>query len=230
MVERDLANSNPWKKLFSIVIILRQIIAYHDCCYGSCGWGCSWRPSTAIDLPWPITIFSCRVKLLLNFLRVVCRFRTRFWITALVILARDVFFAWTWFIWVCSFSRQFCSTWVIRTTRRKAGQGSSKEWTYEDGREDSVFSTDFPQGHVSIEEVSSPPSIAATGQWSHSKSCHCVSRLVTAWKLYRVTRWLWRSRTWFGLTLIWMFHHLAQLPSQSCKAPLCQAKMIVIQT
>ena len=42
-----------------------------------------------------------------------------------------------------------------------------------------MFSTDFPQGHVSIEEVSSPPSIAATGQWSHSKSCHCVSGLVT---------------------------------------------------
>ena len=38
------------------------------------------------------------------------------------------------------------------------------------------------------------------------------------------TRWLWWSRTWVGLALIWMFLHLAQLPSQSCQAPLCQAE------
>ena len=35
---------------------------------------------------------------------------------------------------------------------------------------------------------------------------------------------LWWSLTWVGLTLIWIFHHLAQLPSQPCQAPLCLAE------
>ena len=34
----------------------------------------------------------------------------------------------------------------------------------------------------------------------------------------------WRSRTWVGLTLVWMFHHLAQLPSAVCTAKLPSAQ------
>ena len=42
------------------------------------------------------------------------------------------------------------------------------------------------------------------------------SGMVTLYMVDGYTGWLWWSPTWVGLTWIWIFHHLAHLPSRFC--------------
>ena len=94
-------------------------------------------------------------------------------------------------------------------------------------RTKSVFadSSEIPASAV-LEDLSkcaerSPDVIVEVAHPSITKEVYRIESYLVEQSSTRCVGW---SVTWVGLTLIWMFHHLAQQHSPFCQIPICQSR------